>query len=165
MTLARRLFAAIVGGLLAAPASAASPHTDTSLIEAVIAGQKSVMVVTRAKDGRLQPDAAASATSAKAFSIALGRTFATEGEPLAAHSRPLPLPQQGALASGFVAAVDGYDGRCGFAIGGLDYSGNGGADGLDASAALIFCAPTAAHRANWATPTRVAAHIAKLPRQ
>mgnify|MGYP006878988606 CR=1 FL=1 len=149
--------------LNAASAAAAPEQEKTALLSAVVDGGKSVMVVTRARQGRLREAAAAPALSVEAFSIALGRTFGPEGGPLAAHAKPWPLPQSGPLAGGFVAAVDGFGGRCGFAIGGLDFSGKSGAEGLDAAAALIFCAQDAAALRRISAPEEIAAKLAKLP--
>lgn len=153
---------AAIGANAAPRVAPPEPAKRGNVIDIVTDSGKSVMIVTRARKGRLQQDAAASAVYEDAFSIALGRTFQPDGGPLALHSTPVPLPRRGALASGFVAAVDGYGGRCGFAIGGLDFSGRGGAEGLDASAALIFCAKDKADLQRLATPERIARRIAQL---
>jgi hypothetical protein len=121
--------------------------------------------MTRPWTGRLTQSAAASALSVKEFSKALGRTFSSDDGAMASHSAPRPLPAQGPLATGFVAAVDGYQGRCAFAIGGLDYSGKGGSEGLDASAALNFCASSLIKLWQCAQPAVVARKLARLPRE
>jgi len=143
---------------LADPRDAAAERA----LQALAAEHKSVLVVTRARTGRLRPEAAAAATSPQAFSRALAETFAGPGGDLAHHSEPLALPAHGALATGFVATVEGFDGRCGFAVGGLDFTGQGGAGGLDASAALIFCVESRDAMLR-ATPRRIAERIAKVP--
>lgn len=155
--------------IVAYAAAIASPRIDPApkpargaLIDIVAGEGKSVMIVTRAKTGRLHRQAAAAAVYEDAFSIVLGRTFQVKGGDLAGHSAPLALPPTGPVAGGFVAAVDGYGGRCGFAIGGLDFSGQGGVDGLDASAALIFCAESKADFLRLATPELIAGRIARL---
>jgi|GEM_PF-3117608 len=146
-----------------APEAAAEANEGVRALNALANDGKTVLVVTRAKRGRLQPAAAASAMDVDAFSLALGRTFSRKEGQLAGHSRPARLPKEGPLASGFVATVDGFGGLCGFAIGGLDYSGAGGEQGLDASAALIFCAESPELLRKMAKPAIVAARIARLP--
>ena len=149
-----------------APAEAARPADEGGKAAKSLADDnKTVLVVTRAKQGRLKRASAASAWDVEAFSLALGRTFARTGDDLAAHTTPLPLPTGGALAAGFVAKVKDFGGRCGFAIGGLDYTGKLGADGLDASAALIFCAESAEKLQEMAEPSMVAARLATLPQR
>lgn len=164
--LAAAVLAAGLGGgsAMAAPRAEEDRHAKAAdPIQTLADSRKSVVVVTRAKHGRLQAEVAAPALSADAFSVALGRTFGARGGVLASHSRPRALPARGALAGGFVAAVDGYGGRCGFAVGGLDYSGNGGAHGLDAAAAVIFCAVDQATLKTLATPEWIASKIARIP--
>lgn len=139
------------------------PATAQDPILALANEAKSVVVVTRAKGGFLKDQAAAPALSPRAFSIILERTFSGGKGARIKHSEPTPLPTDGAVAGGFVAAVEGYDGRCGFAIAGLDFSGAEGADGLNALAAAIFCARDAETLAKLAEPKGLAAKLKRIP--
>ncbi|MGZ0186934.1 MAG: hypothetical protein ACKVH0_02840 [Alphaproteobacteria bacterium] len=164
----RELIIAVIAVFILTDQAVAAPSdgaTAKDPIQALADSQKSVVVMTRPRKGRLPQSAAASALSVKEFSKALGRTFSGDDGAMASHSAPRPLPAQGPLATGFVAAVDGYEGRCAFAIGGLDYSGKGGAEGLDASAALIFCASSPIKLWQHAQPAVVARKLARLPRE
>ncbi len=163
--LAAALMAAASPAVAAPEAVPPTARSGQSLLDAVVQNGKSVLVVTRAKSGRLPAVAAAPAISAAQFSAALTRTFQEKVALFGGHATPRPLPPQGPLASGFVAKVRGFGGRCGFAIGGLDYSGKAGVDGLDASAALIFCADSPLELAEFAAPGRIAAKIAGLPEE
>lgn len=102
--------------------------------------KNSIIVLTRAKRGRLNRKAAETTLSPVAFSKELGKTFTDDDGAPSAHTRPVPLSQSGNLAGGFVAKVDGPGDLCAFALGGLDFSGNGGAERLDAKVAVIMCA-------------------------
>ncbi len=132
-------------------------------LDDIVSGRRSVLVIARASGGRIEPATAASAMSVKVFSTMLGRTFSPDGGGPAGHSEPAPLASRGPVASGYVAIINGSKGRCGFAIGGLDFSGKGGAEGLDASATMIFCAKNEGRLDRRALADRVAAQLAQLP--
>jgi len=121
-----------------------------------------IIVLTRAKRGRLNQKAAEPTLSPVAFSKELGKTFTDDDGAPSAHTRPVPLPQTGNLASGFVAKVDGLGDLCAFALGGLDFTGNGGADGLDAKAAVIMCARDGAGLERLSSPARIAQRLGLL---
>lgn len=124
--------------------------------------KNSIIVLTHAKRGRLNARAVEPTVSPVAFSKELGRTFTDDDGAPSAHSRPVPLPTTGNLASGFVAKVDGLGDLCAFAVGGLDFTGNGGSDGLDAKAAMIMCAKDQAGLARLTDPLRVAERLGLL---
>ena len=124
-----------------------------------LSNKNSIIVLTRAKRGRLNQRAAEPTLSPVAFSKELGKTFTDDDGAPSAHTRPVPLPYTGNLASGFVANVDGL---YAFALAGLDFTGNGGADGLDAKAAVIMCARDRAGLERISSPARVAQRLGLL---
>lgn len=171
---ARRLgLSALLAALVVTAPAFAAPHAGGEPgrnvaydpVQELANARKSVVVVTRSKSGALNAKAAAPALSVDAFSATLGRTFAMESGRTISHTEPVALPAKGAVTGGFIASVKGYGGRCGFAIGGLDFSGNGGAEGLNAMAAVIFCAGDADGLAELAEPDRILRKLARIPRE
>ncbi len=83
-----------------------------------LSNKNGIILLTRAKHGRLNQKAADPTLSPVAISKELGKTFIDdEGEP-PAHTRPVSLLQTDNLASRLVAKVDGLENLCAFALGG-----------------------------------------------
>ncbi len=160
VVIAAGVAAAAVGGANARIGSDPTEAAPASLPK--LSNKNSIIVLTRAKRGRLNESAAKPTLSPVAFSKELGRTFTDDDGDPSAHTRPVPLPQTGNLASGFVAKVDGLGDLCAFALGGLDFTGNSGADGLDAKAAVIMCARDRAGLERISDPHRVAKRLGLL---